>query len=291
LKSTEAQASRFHPLLRERGKRITKKNLSQNLIQLARNGRPGNFDSFMEPGRVSNSSGIANRSQFTETDWSAVLLAGTRPTPEGNRALETLCQRYWQPIYAFLRYTGRSPQDAEDLCQDLFASLIQRNSLASADPGKGRFRTFLLGALKHLLSDHAAAAQAQKRGGGWKAIVIDSNEGDGAFQLASTAPSPEAAFDRSWGLRLLENGIHRLRREFADAGKLGHFEAFKPFLTEPPGKGDYSSAAQALGMTPGAVTISVHRMRERYRELVREEAVQTLARVGDVDEELRALFG
>jgi RNA polymerase sigma factor (sigma-70 family) len=209
-------------------------------------------------------------SPFTETDWSAVLLAGAGELPESERALETLCRKYWQPIYAYLRCSGRSAPDAQDICQDLFASLIQRRSFASADRQKGRFRTFLLGALKHLLADRAAAAQAQKRGGGWTAISIDSDEGNGSFQLVANAPTPEAAYDRSWGLRLLGNALARLREEFSAAGKARQFEVLRPFLAEPPEKGDYAKAAQTLGMSSGTVTVSVHRMRE---------------------DELRALFG
>ena len=219
------------------------------------------------------------------------MLAGMGNTPESARAFESLSRKYWQPIYAYLRWTGRSAHDAEDICQDLFASLVQRNSLATVDPRKGRFRTFLLGALKHLLADRTAAAGTQKRGGGWIAVPIDREEGDGAFQLVAPAPTPEAAFDRSWGLRLLSSALNRLRAEFAAVGKAGQFETLKPFLTEPPDRGDYTRAAQALGMTPGAVTVSVHRMRDRFRELVRDEAAQTLANAADLDEELRALFG
>jgi len=229
---------------------------------------------------------------FATTHWTVVLAAGKRHTPQSDGALEELCRSYWFPLYAYVRRRGHNKEDAEDLVQAFFARFLGKNYLAGLSAERGRFRAFLLASLKHFLANEWDKAQAQKRGGGAAHLSLDWQTADTKFQVAATAePSPDKAFDREWALALLAKVIERLRAECAADGKAKLFEQLKIFLTAGKGALSHADAAKKLGMDETAVRVAVHRLRKRYRQLLRDEISQTLADESQVDEEMRALFG
>ena len=230
--------------------------------------------------------------RFTETRWSLVLRAGQAESAEGSAALERLCRTYWPPIYGFLRRQGHRPADAQDFTQEFFAGLLRRNAFAVASEERGRFRTFLLCSLQNFLRDHWSKSAAAKRGGGTALLALDSAEAERRYlETPATELGPEQLFDRRWAMTLLETAVARLRAEHAEVGKLALYERLQPFLTAQPGAGDYDSAAAALGMKPGTVAVAVHRLRQRCRELLRDELAQTVADPADAEAEFRSLFG
>lgn len=229
---------------------------------------------------------------FATTHWTVVLAAGRRHTPQADRALEELCRTYWFPLYAYVRRRGHAKADAEDLTQAFFTKLLAKNFLAGVGSEKGKFRAFLLAALKHFLANEWDKAQAQKRGGGAAHLSLDWQTADTKFQVAAAnEPSPDKAFDREWALALLAKVIERLQQECEADGKIKLFEQLKTFLTA--GKADSAQAevAKILDMEEGAVRVAIHRLRKRYRVLLRDEIAQTLADESQVDAEMQALFG
>ena len=229
---------------------------------------------------------------FATTRWTVVLAAGQRHTAQANVALEELCRIYWFPLYAYVRRRGHTREDAEDLVQEFFARFLAKNYLAGLASERGRFRAFLLAALKHFLANEWDRAQTQKRGGGAAHLSLDWQTADTKFQVAAAAePSPDRAFDREWALALLERVITRLSDECAAEGKAESFARLKPFLTAARSAMPYAQVAAELGLAEGAVRVAVHRLRRRYRELLRDEIAQTLSEPAQVEEELRALFG
>ena len=221
-----------------------------------------------------------------------MISAGGNDTTHARNALEKLCRSYWFPIYAFVRRQGHGPHDAQDLTQEFFARLLEKKQLAGVDPAKGRFRSFLLASLKHFLANEWDKAQAQKRGGGAAQLSLDWQTADTKFQVAATAePSPDKAFDREWAVTLLAKVIERLQAECEADGRGKQFKELKIFLTVGKGALSHADAANSLGVDEGAVRVAVHRLRKRYRQLLRDEIAQTLADSADVDEEMRALFG
>lgn len=221
-----------------------------------------------------------------------MLAAGRRSTPEAVHALEELCQTYWFPLYAYIRRRGHGREDAEDLTQAFFARLLEKNFLANLDSEKGKFRAFLLASLKHFLANEWDKSRAQKRGGGEKNLSLDWRTADTAFQVVATnGPSPDLAFDREWAVALLGKVIERLQHECDVEGKTKQFEQLKIFLTAGKGAVSHAEAARKLGMDETAVRVAVHRLRKRYRALLREEIANTLSSSAMVDEEMRALFG
>jgi len=228
---------------------------------------------------------------FATTHWTVVLAAGRRSTPQSDRALEELCRTYWYPLYAYVRRHGHSKEDAEDLTQGFFARFLERNFLEGVSSEKGRFRAFLLVALKHFLANEWDKSQRQKRGGGVAQLSLDWQDADTRYQIdPADQLSPDKLYDRAWALTLLEQVIRRLRDECAADGKGQMFEQLKPFLMAGQKAIPYAEAAAKLGLNEGAARVAVHRLRQRYRELLREEISQTLADPADVEEELRALF-
>ncbi len=226
---------------------------------------------------------------FATTHWSVVLQAGTAPSSQAAAALEELCRTYWYPLYAYVRRYGYNPQDAQDLTQAFFTRLLQKNSFANADRDKGRFRSFLLGALKHFLADEKAKAQALKRGGG---MVVISWERDYAEERFGQEPldeqSPDWLFDRHWALTVLDRAASRLRDEYARRGEEHLFERLKEYLSgERP---SYMETAHLLHLSESAVKSAIFRLRRRYHELVREEVAQTVINPNDVVLELRHLM-
>jgi RNA polymerase sigma-70 factor (ECF subfamily) len=229
---------------------------------------------------------------FATTHWTVVLAAGRRHTPQSDHALEQLCRTYWFPLYAYVRRRGHGKEDAEDSVQAFFARFLEKNYLAGLSAERGRFRAFLLASLKHFLINEWKKSQRLKRGGGEKNLSLDWQTADTQFQVAATnEPSPDKAFDREWALALLAKVIGRLQAECAADGKAKLFEQLKIFLTAGKGAQSHADAAGNLGMDETTVRVAVHRLRKRYRVLLREEISQTLTDASQVDEEMRALFG
>jgi len=229
---------------------------------------------------------------FATTHWTVVLAAGRQHSPQAARALEELCRTYWFPLYAYVRRRGYAREDAEDLTQAFFTRLLEKNSFASLNAGKGKFRAFLLASVKHFLANARDKAHTLKRGGGSIPLSLDWQTADTQFQVAATGePSPDQAFDREWAVALLARVIERLQNECAADGKAKLFEQLKLFLTAGNDEPAQSEVAQALGMETGAVRVAIHRLRKRYRQLLRDEIAHTLTDQAMVDDEMRALFG
>ncbi len=220
-----------------------------------------------------------------------MLAAGSRSTPCADVALEELCRTYWYPLYAYVRRHGHSREDAEDLTQAFFARFLQKNYLEKLRSERGKFRAFLLASLKHFLANEWDRARRQKRGGGIPPLSLDWQDADTRYQIdPADHLSPDKIYDRAWAVALLEQVISRLRKESAADGKALLFDRLKPFLMVGRNEIPYTTAAAGLDMTEGAVRVAVHRLRRRYRELLREEIGQTLSDPAQVEEEMRALF-
>lgn len=229
--------------------------------------------------------------QFAVTHWSVVLAAGHSDSTHARAALEKLCRTYWQPIYAYVRRQGHGPHDAQDLTQEFFARLLEKRSLADVDRAKGRFRSFLLASLKHFLANERDKARAQKRGGGQTLIPIDAQSAETSCGVDPADPATaEKVFERRWALTVLDHALQRLREEHEREGRENLFEQLKVTLTEASRSVRYAEIAARLEMSEGAVKVAVHRLRQRYRELVRAEITVTVASSGEVEEEIRALF-
>lgn len=227
---------------------------------------------------------------FVTTRWTLVLSAGRKSSVTSDHALTQLCQIYWYPLYAYVRRQGRSKEDAEDLTQAFFARFLQRNYLEGLRSERGKFRAFLLACLKHFLANESDKAGRQKRGGDIIHLSLDWHSADERFRLDPPDPSnPEAAFDRQWALALLERVLLRLEQEHTEAGKRRFFAAAKNLLMLDRGAARNAAFARELGMEEGAFRVAVHRLRKRYRELLRDEIAQTLAEPSMVEEELRSL--
>jgi RNA polymerase sigma factor (sigma-70 family) len=240
---------------------------------------------------ASDSEAEVHRAVFATTHWSLVLAASQGDTPQSAAALEQLCRTYWPPIYAFIRRQGCSPEDAQDLTQEFFARLLRENSVARADPGRGRFRSFLLGALKHTLADARAKAGAQKRGGGREFISWDQVQGEERLYAEPLNRfSPDRVFDRRWAMTVLEQALARLRAEYDGAERRPVFEALRGYVTGEPVATFYAQAAAGLGLSESAVKSAIYRLRQRYHALVREEVAQTVANAADLEEEIRYLM-
>jgi len=230
--------------------------------------------------------------QFTETRWSKVVLASQGDSPGSRQALEDLCQRYWTSIYGFLRKKGCSPHDAEDLTQQFFTSFLAKDGLASADPAKGRFRSFLLKSLRNFQIDQARRSGAQRRGGGNAKLWMNMEEAERHYgEQPDPALTPEKVYDIQWATSMLEQAIQRLRAEFEEVGQIEKFEHIKTFLTRDPKSGQYDQTAETLGMSIRAVTSAVHRLRQRYAQLIRMEVAETVANGEEAEHEFLELFG
>jgi RNA polymerase sigma-70 factor (ECF subfamily) len=228
---------------------------------------------------------------FTATHWSVVLTAGQTSAPGAAEALEMLCRTYWYPLYAYVRRQGHAPHDAQDLTQEFFARLLARNYLGTVGRDKGKFRSFLLAALNHFMADERDRATAAKRGGGKVLIPLDEQEAETRYQADVASPlSPDKVFEKRWATTLLEQAFAKLRQESVAAAKGARFDRLKVFLEDGTEPGDYAAVGKELGMAANTVAAAVHRLRERYRELVRAEIANTVASPDDIKEEMRHLF-
>jgi len=231
------------------------------------------------------------RAAFVTTHWSVVVATGCNETSESRNALEQLCRVYWYPLYAHVRRRGHTPEDAQDLTQEFFARLLERQWLARADRACGRFRTFLLVALDRFLANAWDKARAQKRGGGALTLPLQLDTAETRYGLEPADPrTPEQAFERRWAIALLDEVLRRLEAEQQTEGKAALFARLKPCLAGESASLPYGQIAGATGLSEGAVKVAVHRLRQRYRELLRAEIAQTVASTEDVDAEMRHLF-
>ena len=226
---------------------------------------------------------------FATTHWSVVLAATRNDTTRAHAALEQLCQAYWYPLYAYVRRRGHSPHDAEDLTQAFFARLLERESLANVDPQRGRFRSFLLGAINNFLVNEWEKLQAQKRGSGQRPVSLDVAVAEERFDAQTMdTMTPDKAFDKEWATALLDKVLCQLEAEFRDKPQM--FSELKRTLAGSRESQPYADLAQQLGMSEGAVKTAVHRFRKRYRELLQAEIAATVASPEDVDAEMKELF-
>lgn len=230
--------------------------------------------------------------RFAATRWSIVLAAADdRAGTESRRALEELIQAYWFPLYAFVRRQGEAPDAAEDVVQEFFARLLEKKYLAQVDRSKGKFRSFLLAAVKHFLSKERDKLRAQKRGGGRVVIALDALNAEARYAIEPADDmTPERLFERQWALTVLDQVLGRLRTEYAEGGKARLYEAIEPCLTQGARAVDYGLVSRELGMTEGAVRVAVHRLRRRYRDLLRAEIAQTVGSPEKVEEEISYLL-
>jgi RNA polymerase sigma-70 factor (ECF subfamily) len=235
--------------------------------------------------------GISNPQWFVSTHWSVVLAAGHGDSTRAHAALERLCRSYWYPLYAFVRRLGQGPHDAEDLVQGFFAVCLEKDYLAAAHQAKGRFRSFLLMALKHYLANEWDKARAKKRGGGEPVVSLDSMTAEQCYALEPADQlTADKLFDRRWALTLLDQVVGRLHDEQSAAGKLKQFEQLKECITSAGRGTPYADLAAQLGTSEGAIKVAVHRLRQRYRELLEEEIANTVASPGEIAEERRHLL-
>lgn len=228
---------------------------------------------------------------FSTTHWSVVLSASAAGTPGAEDALNRLCRDYWYPLYAYIRRQAIGAEEAEDLTQEFLADLLRRESLQTVAPEKGRFRSFLLVALKRFLINAHERSKAAKRGGGAQHVPLDTDLAESRYQTEPSAGmSAERIFERRWALLLLERVVSRLKSEAAARGKAAEFEGLKAFLTAETPAARYADAGATLGLSENAARVAVHRLRRRFRELFREEIAHTLARPEDIDDEIRHLL-
>ena len=235
--------------------------------------------------------GPSRRPHFATTHWSVVLAAGKSSSAQQKQALETLCQSYWFPLYAFLRRRGYDKHRAEDYIQAFFAHILEKHDLRTAHPKYGKFRSFLLIRLKYFISDERDRAQAQKRGGGKKILSLSLENAEGQYAVEPADQlSPEMLFEKSWALTVLERTIDRLEADMAKKNKQKLFQHLKLYLTAEKDVIPYQDMATELEMTEGSVRVAVHRLRRQYRRLLREEIAQTIADEHQIDEEMGYLF-
>ncbi|HZR17375.1 MAG TPA: sigma-70 family RNA polymerase sigma factor [Verrucomicrobiae bacterium] len=240
----------------------------------------------------SHEGGSPTVARFGDTHWSVILSAMDKQRPvEAVDALQRLCRVYWPPLYAFIRRQGETPHDAQDLTQKFFARFLDKDYLASVDQAKGRFRSFMLAALKHFLANERDRQRALKRGGGCAFVPVDfhSAESHCRFEPVDNL-TPEVIFQRRWASALLEQSMARLRSEYASAGKESLFEQLKHTLTEGRGTIAYAELASSSRMSEAAVKMAVHRLRQRYREAIRSEIAATVADPSQIEDELREVL-
>jgi RNA polymerase sigma-70 factor (ECF subfamily) len=231
--------------------------------------------------------GFERTPRFPTTSWS-VIVNSRNPISEVSReALGRLCSSYWYPVFAFIRRKGLDSEQAQDCTQDFFAAFLEKEYLADIDRSKGKFRSFLLAAVSHFVNNWFDGQKAQKRGGGRRLLPLELENADGVRRNEpSHALTPEALFEYHWAANLLDRTLKRLR--VSNPGE--DFDALKPFLIGEAARGDGVAAAERLGMSEGAFKVAVHRLRKRYREVLRAEIAETVADASQVEDEIRYLL-
>lgn len=229
--------------------------------------------------------------RFDTTHWSVVQAAGSDASTAARAALTTLCETYWTPLYWYARRQSHRPDEAQDLTQAFLTEFIEKYRVRAANPERGRFRSFLLASFKHFILNDAQARRAAKRGGGVPLLSLEFDAAEGRYVLEPPdARTPEAIFDRQWAMTVLDLSLRRLEREAAHEGRGLEFELLKPSLLGESAGGGYAAIARALGITAGAVKVAVHRLRRRFREMVREEIAQTVVTEREIEEEVTYLL-
>jgi DNA-directed RNA polymerase specialized sigma24 family protein len=226
---------------------------------------------------------------FRTTRWTAVSRAKA-DSVEGRQALADLCDAYYKPVVAFLRCELRDADAAREMTHEFFARVLAGEAFASAERERGRFRSYLLGAVKHFLSQHRRDARRLKRGGGAECVSLNDENGGEARSLADAGLTPDAAFDRQWALTVMARAFEALRLECAAEGRETFFDLVKPWLKGEAAHGDQAAIAADCGMNPAALKVAVHRMKKRFRQAVKAEVAGTLDDPGQVEAEMRALF-
>jgi RNA polymerase sigma-70 factor (ECF subfamily) len=225
---------------------------------------------------------------FLTTRWSMVLSARDKTSPVSACALESLCQAYWYPLYAYVRRQGHSAHDAQDLTQAFFARLLEKDYLQAAARERGRFRTFLIVAMKRFLMNEWDKVRSQKRGGGHILISLDAELAENRYRAEPAGALPaDEIYERRWALTLLEQAMARLRASYVETGREAEFGHLKTYLTADRGEVSYCGIAAALEMSEGAARVALHRLRKRFRQFFREEIAGTVSNPGEVDEEVR----
>jgi RNA polymerase sigma-70 factor (ECF subfamily) len=229
---------------------------------------------------------------FATTQWSLVLLARERASPEADQALAALCRAYWYPLYAYIRRQVPTAEQAEDLTQEFFTRLLEKDFLESVDRARGRFRAFLLACCKHFLANERDRARAGKRGGGCAILSLDFQSAAERYRLEpADTLTPERLFERRWALTLLDQALEQLGQEYARTGKGELFEHLKATLVGAAGRVSHAEIGEAVGMSEAAVKKAAQRLRERYRFILRELIATTVESPGEIDDEIQTLFG
>ncbi len=243
------------------------------------------------PGNNPNSRGRGRTGRFATTHWSVVRAAGKSSSPSYKEAMGTLCKIYWFPLYAYLRRQGYNNNEAEEHTQAFFAQLLEKHGLRLADPKQGKFRTFLLISLKYFLANERDRARAKKRGGGQKVLSLNFENAENRYALEPAHElSPEKLFERSWALAVLERTMSRLSAEAVKTKKQKLVNHLQIYLTVRKSSVPYHKVADELDISESAVKVAVHRLRKRYRQLLRDEIAQTVSNEDQIDEEIRDLF-
>lgn len=233
-------------------------------------------------------SAASPRAHFATTRWTVVMAARDKASPESASALQSLCAAYWPPLYAFVRRLGNSPQDAEDLTQEFFARLLQKDWLGAVERERGHFRTFLIMAVKRFLANEWDKSRAARRGGGQTLVPLDAQSAEECY-LADAGPTlpPDHLYERRWALTLLEQAMIRLRAEYESDGRGADFARLKIYLTASRGEIPYEEIARELCASEGAARVAVHRLRKRFRDIFRATVADTVSSATEVEAEIR----
>jgi RNA polymerase sigma-70 factor (ECF subfamily) len=245
----------------------------------------------MKPSSPARAESATSQGAFRTTHWTVVLAARQQNEPPAREALASLCTTYWYPLYAFVRRQGFAPHEAEDLTQEFFYRFLQRNSLVHVDPTAGKFRSFLLACLKHFLANERERAGSQRRGGGCPAMPLEGGTAETRYSLEpADEVTPEVLFDRHWASALLERTLEALRQEYAGRDRGVAFEELEGFLPRGRGSASRVELAAKHAINVNALGVAIHRLRQRFGALLRQQVAETVASEGDVDEEIRYLI-
>jgi RNA polymerase sigma factor (sigma-70 family) len=237
--------------------------------------------------QLSGQSAVSDR--FKTTLWTTVLAAGNKSSSDSEAALARLCQTYWRPVYAYIRKRTPSPDQAQDLTQGFFNHLLEKEHLARADPNRGRFRSFLMTSVQNFLRDMHDYSTSQKRGGGRALLSLDLTFADEENEPAA-ALTPELAFEKRWARSMLDQVMSRLTEEYRASGRAALFHSLQPHLWGDSDSVPYDELARRFGATSVQLRVTAHRVRQRYREILREEIAQTVSSPDEVESEIQYLL-